>query len=311
MLKQYINKRLSAKKGWLIDRANQIIEQYQAAGYDLTLRQLYYQFVQKNLIPNTVKSYNMLGLAINDGRMCGWIDWEAIVDRSRVFKDLPHWLGPGEIVKACSEQFNLDKWDDQKFRLEVWVEKEALVGIVQKACEPFDVPYFACKGYPSQSEVWAASQRLIRHMDNDQRPIIIHLGDHDPSGIDMTRDIEERLGIFLEDDAYITTQAGAYPFEDCKRIALNIDQVERFHPPPNPAKVTDTRFKAYARKFGTESWELDALPPEYLLQIIQDAIHGFLDVDKWNKKVKREKKIRKSLATVGDTLTAASKIVRN
>lgn len=307
MLKQYINKRLSSKKCWLIDQANQIINQYQKAGYDLTLRQLYYQFVAQDLIPNTVKSYNMLGGAINDGRMTGWIDWKAIVDRSRHFESLPHWEGPGEVVETCSKIFNLDKWADQEFRLEVWVEKEALVGIIQKACEPYDVPYFACKGYPSQSEVWAASQRLIKHYDNGQRPFIIHLGDHDPSGIDMTRDIEDRLGIFLGDDAYWTDAHN--PFEDVQRIALNIDQIRQFHPPPNPAKMTDTRFKSYARKFGTESWELDALPPEQLLRLIRDAITGFLDVDKWNKMVRKEKRIRKDLMKVADNFNAARKAV--
>lgn len=307
MLKQYINKNISVKKGWLIDRANQIIEQYMKAGYDLTLRQLYYQFVAQDLIPNTIKSYGMLQNAVNDGRMTGWIDWEAIVDRSRKFEILPHWASPDEIVKSCSKQFNLDKWADQEFRLEVWVEKEALVGIVQKACEPYDVPYFACKGYPSQSEVWAASQRLIKHYNNGQRPFIIHLGDHDPSGIDMTRDIEDRLGIFLGDPEYWMNDPS--PFEDVNRIALNIDQIKQFHPPPNPAKVTDSRFKSYARKFGTESWELDALPPEQLLKITQEAITGFLDVDKWNKMVRKEKRIRKDLMKVADNFSAAKKAV--
>ncbi len=309
MLKQYINKRLSDKKCWLIDQANKIIEQYQAAGYDLTLRQLYYQFVAQDLIPNTVKSYGLLGNAVNDGRMTGWIDWEAIVDRSRQFKILPHWAGPDKIIEDCSKQFNLDKWADQEFRLEVWVEKEALVGVIQKACEPYDVPYFACKGYPSQSEVWAASQRLIKHIDNGQRPIIIHLGDHDPSGIDMTRDIEDRLGIFLGDEEWWRIPPS--PFEDTQRIALNIDQVRQFNPPPNPAKVTDTRFKAYARRFGTESWELDALPPEQLLKITQEAITGFLDIDKWNKAIRREKRIRKELMKVADNFSVASKAAKS
>ena len=66
----------------IIDQANEIIDEYQADGYDLTLRQLYYQFVARNLIPNSQSEYNKLGTAINNGRLAGLIDWDAIKDRT-------------------------------------------------------------------------------------------------------------------------------------------------------------------------------------------------------------------------------------
>ena len=111
----------------LITTANKIIAEYQAQGYDLTLRQLYYQFVARGIIPNSPASYNKLGTVVNDARLAGMIDWEAIVDRTRELRTLSHWDDPSSIVEACSKQFNLDLWDKQHFRPEVWIEKDALV----------------------------------------------------------------------------------------------------------------------------------------------------------------------------------------
>jgi hypothetical protein len=184
-----------------------------------------------------------------------------------------HWSTPNDIIRDAALQFAMDKWEGQKYRPEVWVEKEALAGIVAKVCRKLDVPYLSCRGYTSQSEMWASGQRLSNHAAEGAIPIIIHLGDHDPSGIDMTRDIEDRLDMFLGYDGFSL---------DVNRIALNMDQVQQYKPPPNPAKVTDSRFKVYMRKFGVSSWELDALDPEVLAKLIEDAVLSYCDVDLWN-----------------------------
>jgi hypothetical protein len=84
----------------------------------------------------------------------------------------------------------LDTRRNQEYYIEVWIEKDALLGILETICKKLDVPYFSCRGYVSQSSMWEAAQRF---RENDREGILLHLGDHDPSGIDMSRDIQERL----------------------------------------------------------------------------------------------------------------------
>src|SRR5262249_10346260 len=158
-----------------------------AQGYNLTLRQLFYQFVSRDLIPNNVRSYKRLGSIINDARLAGLIDWSAIEDRTRNLHELPCWRTPAGIIRSCAQQYRTDLWAKQENRVEVWIEKEALAGVFERVCDELRVPFFSCRGYTSQSEMWVAGHRLKRIIDAGQRPVILHFGDHDPSGMDMTR----------------------------------------------------------------------------------------------------------------------------
>jgi hypothetical protein len=269
-----------------VEKANEIIADYTAQGFRLTLRQLYYQFVARGLIPNTPQSYKRLGDVINEGRLQGLIDWDAIEDRTRSLASLASWNDPSEIVNACANQFRVDMWEAQSFRVEVWVEKEALAGVVEGVCNRNRVPFLSCRGYTSQSEMWGAAMRLKEWVDAGQQVIILHLGDHDPSGIDMSRDIRDRLTLFM---------GAAYKSLQFKRLALNMPQVEQYSPPPNPAKVTDSRFASYQDKFGDESWELDALEPAVLTRLIDTNIGKFLNAKAWKAAAAREHEMRKQL----------------
>lgn len=269
-----------------IKQANRIIADYAGQGYDLTLRQLYYQFVARGLIENSQRSYKNLGEIINDARLAGLIDWQHITDRTRNLRQNGHWSSPSDIMLSAAYGYAIDKWASQEYRPEVWVEKDALAGVVGTVCERLDVPYFSCRGYTSQSEMWVAAQRLLRYGREDKTPIIFHLGDHDPSGRDMTRDIVDRLTLFM----------GWEP--ELHRLALNMDQVEQYNPPPNPAKITDSRARAYIEEFGGESWELDALEPAVLADLIQQAILGVRDERAWEEAVAREQEERKQLRKV-------------
>lgn len=220
---KYIEKRFAPESEALIAKCNEVIDTYQRQGFSLTLRQLYYQMVSRNIIENTERSYKRLGDLVNNARLAGRIDWRAIEDRGRNLQALSHWETPASIIQSARYSFKLDKWKGQTYRPEVWVEKQALEGVIASACRPLDVPYFACKGYNSQSEQWAAGQRLQGYINDGYTPIIFHLGDHDPSGIDMTRDNTERLAMFM---------GGV----EVRRLALNMVQVEEWNPPPNPAK---------------------------------------------------------------------------
>jgi hypothetical protein len=266
---------------WIIDTANAIINEYQAKGFDLTLRQLYYQFVARTLIPNKQSEYDRLGVILNSGRLAGLVDWNAIVDRTRNVKSNTHWRNPGQIIDACAYSFMVDRWKDQATRIEVWVEKDALTGVIGQVCKRIDVPYFSCRGYTSASEMWRGAQRIIGHVSKDQNAIIIHLGDHDPSGMDMTRDIIDRLSMFTNGSNFV----------EIKRMALNINQVEELDLPPNPAKLSDSRAKAYIADFGRNSWELDALDPEYIEKLIATTVAKFRDEEVWEKTMEKEREM--------------------
>ncbi|MGM1047632.1 MAG: hypothetical protein ACQEXX_15980 [Bacillota bacterium] len=268
----------------LIEQVNGIISEYQEMGYSLTLRQVYYQLVARDVIPNNERSYKNLGSLISDGRMAGLIDWDAIEDRTRNLKKNSHWSSPGSIIYSAARSFAYDKWENQDNYVEVWVEKDALVGIVGQVCDELDIPYFSCRGYVSQSEMWSASQRL-QDFAGQKDIHIIHLGDHDPSGKDMSRDIVDRLELF---GVSINFQ----------RIALNYDQIEEFAPPPNPTKLSDSRASGYIADYGHECWELDALRPDVIDGLIRDAVTDLCDIDLLMEARDREEKSRETLNTV-------------
>lgn len=273
---KYVDKKFSAKSMALIESINVIVAEYQRRGYSLTLRQLYYQLVSRDIVPNTEQSYGRVGSILNDARLAGLVDWEVIEDRGRNLKMVTRWQNPQHIINAVVDNYWLDHWVGQPKRVECFVEKEALIDVVAVACRRYDVPYFACKGYMSQSEMWRAGKRLRGYVDAGQTPVVLYLGDHDPSGIDMTRDVIDRLEMFM---------GGA----EVERLALNMEQVRRYNPPPNPAKLTDSRASGYIEIFGRSSWELDALAPDVIVRMIEEAIVSCIDDKKaWDSIVARQ-----------------------
>lgn len=250
----------------VIEQANTICRDYQAQGYNLTLRQLYYQFVSKALIPNSDKSYKRLGGIVNDARLAGLMDWSFIQDRGRnVSGGWGGYQDPGQFIESVADRYVEPLWRTQDYRPEVWVEKQALEDVISRATGQDRVPYLACKGYMSQSEMYAAAKRFERHRLRGKTPLVIHLGDHDPSGLDMTRDIRDRL------------EEMSWGAVEVRRIALNMDQVQQYQPPPNPAKLTDARGAWYVDEYGPESWELDALPPDVLVALIHAELDTIID----------------------------------
>lgn len=291
MKQAYEQKRLGAEKLQIIEQANAIIADFARQGHELTLRQLYYQFVAKALIPNTEKSYHRLGGIISDGRMNGLISWTAIVDRTRNLRGNSHWDSPADIISASANGYAIDLWKDQDHYVEIWVEKDAVAGIAARIANELDVNWFSCRGYTSQSEMWLAGIRLRHHARQGRQPVIIHLGDHDPSGQDMTNDIAGRLELFMEDYGESLT---------VDRIALNFDQIQRYNPPPNPAKVTDPRAGDYIKRHGPVSWELDALSPTVMTDLIRRAVLSYRDEDLFAGKLAEQREARAFLKKASD-----------
>jgi hypothetical protein len=292
----YISKQFNASNLKVVQQAIDICQTYVAQGYRLTVRQAYYQFVSRGLMENTVQNYKRLASVLADARLAGLIDWDWIEDRLRVVSELAHWDDPSDIMKAVANQYRIEKWANQTYRPIVMIEKDALAGVIEPTCRTMDVPYLACRGYTSVSALREMAQRLLQHIGEDQTPVILHLGDHDPSGIDMTRDIRERLKLFM---------GGV----EVKRLALNMDQVEQYNPPPNPARESDTRFAGYLQVYGDQSWELDALEPAVIVALVEDAILSVRDETLWQQALEEEQEQKDRLALVSDNWTEVATFV--
>lgn len=334
-LTKYENKKISVERQQVIAQANAICAEYASQGLVLTLRQLYYQFVARGLVPNEQREYDRLGDICRDGRMAGLMDWDFLIDRTRNLMSWKTYKGPQEALKELAEKYHRDLWAPQHHRIEVWVEKDAAIGVVEKVCASNSVPYFSCRGYTSMSEMHEAAQRIRWHVEAGNQVTILHIGDHDPSGLDMTRDIEDRLRTFISRDwaglhmgegrwtrgdirhsmfehmlekrqenrehFYDTVQYhGGQPWS-VNRIALNLDQIQQYSPPPNPAKQTDARFQRYVEETGLdESWELDALEPSVMQDLIQGAIDAVRDDEIWADEDYKASSEKQMLLAVGN-----------
>lgn len=308
----YENKNLGAKTLVLVEQANEILEEYAANDYVLTIRQLYYQFVARGLLPSSQTSYNRVKDVVGKGRLNGYIDWDHIEDRGRALRALTHWDDPADIIEATANSFKVDLWAEQDNYVEVWIEKDALVGVIARICNTLDVPYFSCRGYASLSEKWiAGSRRLLGKILEDKKVTILHMGDHDPSGLDMTRDLRDRLSQFIWQDyararmadvanwnelSDVNRQVSIQQWHDealslfeIRRIALTMEQVQRYDPPPFWAKESDSRSPAYVEEYGQDSWELDALDPPTMEALIRENVEELIaSDDRWDNAVERE-----------------------
>lgn len=290
MKEKFVDINFKAESIAMLNKINQILKEYEALGYRLTLRQLYYQLVSRDVIPNTDRSYKNIGRLVSDGRQAGYIDWEMIEDRNRETIFPSHWENPGEIARAAARQFRLDRWEDQGYHVEVMVEKDALSGILEPVCRRWDVRLTANKGYSSSSMMYEIGKRLYEKCLDGKDIIVFYLGDHDPSGIDMTRDIEDRLKLYSD----------GFPKIQTDRLALNWDQIEQWRPPENPAKITDSRFRSYMTVFGKSSWELDAIEPVTLAGLVETAVKDLIDMDFWEKTKLKESNMRDELLEFAD-----------
>ena len=318
----------------LCEHITDVVDSYQAQGYLLTLRQLYYQLVTKNYIPNHQTAYKKLSSIKDDLCYSGRLDWDAIEDRGRT-PYLEYWVkGINHALQDTIDAYKLDRQKGQKVHIELWSEKDAISGILRRVTDKYHIKLCINKGYTSSSAVYEAYERFAAYMNNGIKVIVLYFGDHDPSGLDMVRDIEARLKMMLAngrkidyDNAYNFVQkSGMYHshnneymvlkdwqengekewgfdnqlcyvdnFFSVKHIGLTLDQIKQFKMVPNPAKITDPRAKGYIKKFGKVSWEVDALDPPQLVAIVEHYVKKEVDIKLFKNVVKEENKQRNTL----------------
>lgn len=267
---------------------NEIIEEYNAQNYRLTLRQLYYQLVSRDVIPNKADEYAKLSVLLGKGRMAGYVDWDAIEDRIRV-PQLPYWaLDISDAINDTINQYRLNRQYSQDNYIEVWVEKDALSGVLKRVTNEYHINLMVNRGYSSITAMHDAYKRFARAERMGQCGIILYLGDHDPSGVDMIRDISSRL-----------TEFGVSV--NVQHIALTDEQISKYNPPPNPTKVSDPRAKDYIAKYGNTSWEVDALRPDILHKLVVSSIEDNINMGLFNDRKRQEQEDIEKLKEIQKT----------
>jgi hypothetical protein len=284
MKEAFVNVRFRQDSLERIGQCNAIVGEYEEQGLRLTLRQLYYQLVSRDIIPNVEKSYKNLSSLVTDARMSGLMDWDAIEDRVRVPRVQSEFENVAELVDVAVKSYRLPRWEGQDNYVELWVEKDALAGVLRPIASKYHITLMVNRGYSSASAMYESAQRFNGKAEGREMHLL-YLGDLDPSGEDMVRDVGARLQLFGADVAV-------------EKIALNMDQVKKYKPPPNPAKMTDPRAADYIAKHGTKSWEVDALSPPVLTKLISNAIDELVDRKLMNDIIEREEVDKKRLVTV-------------
>jgi len=267
MTKQgFEERRFAAKTAKVIEQANEIMAEYEDR---MTLRQLHYQFVARDLYENTQQNYKKLGDILRNARMAGRVDWEDLEDRGR---RLIGWGGgyssPSAAIRGTAHGYSEDMWTTQPVMVEIWTEKDALSSIISDPAYEYSLNYFASKGYPSITALKKAADRFKRYANRDQEILILFLSDHDPEGIDMLRNLKDTMNTMGVTNLTV------------KRIGLTMEQILALNPPPSIAKESSSRLAMYENQTGTrEAWELDALPAQFLKDLISEEIEQIVDHD--------------------------------
>jgi hypothetical protein len=306
-----------------------VAQAYQSQGYKLTLRQLYYQLVAKDMIPNHDTVYKKLSALKDDCVYGGYVDWAVFEDRGRVPKIAYFEDDIKGALERAADYYKLDRQLGQEKHIEVWTEKDAISDILKRVTDPLTIRLVINKGYSSSTAMYGAYERFIKAIAKGKRVKILYFGDHDPSGLDMVRDITDRILFFMKygasksktldlvdtwlktdefisvlhanmnDTAWWLSKKDEDPVFDywraffeshfeVRHIGLTMEQIELYRPPHNPAKITDPRAKNYVEQFGERSWEVDALSPDVMTEIVTDAIWEEMDADVYEGIIAKE-----------------------
>jgi hypothetical protein len=245
----------------------------------MTVRQVFYQATVRGLIPKTENGYQQVATALADMRRIGHMPFSWLADmtrwqrRPRAYSNIAHALA------ETARFYRRRLWDNADAYVEIWIEKDALTGVIDLVTGKYDVPLMSAKGYPSLSFLHSASEQMAQ----EKRPCFIYqFGDHDPSGVDAARAIEESL-------REMAPRAEIH-FE---RRAVTPAQIDAWRLPSRPTKASDPRSKKWT---GGDSVELDAIDPETLRILVQECIEQHIDRRKLETLLVAERSEQEQLA---------------
>ncbi len=242
----------------IVNVAHKILTQH----HPMTVRQIYYQLVSRQVIENNRAQYQAVSNALVWARQEGIIPWEWIEDRLRRPRTVSMWDDLVDFGETILPAYRRNVWAGQASYVEVWLEKDALSGIFEDVLEPYGVTLNVGRGYDGWDSIHNASERF----GNGEDGVILYFGDFDPSGEDMVRSLKERLGFF-----------GCEP--EIVKCALTLDDVNRYNLPADFTKATDTRQKGFIAKYGDIAVELDALPVDVLIKRITDEVESRMNLN--------------------------------
>jgi len=243
----------------------------------ITIRQLYYEMVTKNIIANNLKEYKKFVKLMTYARENYIIPYNNIVDSTRGLDTPIQFDHLKNLRHVCLTNYKLKRWEDQEYYIEVWVEKDAMASTLLDISQKYCVPFMSNRGYSSTTAMHDANRRFKYQIFKRKKQCkIIYLGDHDPSGLDMDNDIMERV---LDVNHH----------EVLERIALTKQQIDDYNLPPNPAKLDDPRAKSYISTYGEDSWELEAYPIKELRELLEDKLRSYIEFSKYNRVLDHEK----------------------
>ena len=263
-----------AKTVELIETAKGIL----ADLHPMTVRQVYYQLVSRQVIKNNRGQYQAVSNALVSARREGIIPWAWIEDRLRRPRHVSMWSGLAEFAETCRRAYRRDVWDTQPDYLEVWLEKDALSGIFEDVLSPYGVTLNVGRGYDGWSSIHDAAIRF----EEKSVVTVLYFGDFDPSGEDMVRSLIKRLA-----------SLGCYP--EVIKCALTHRDIDRYELPADFAKKTDTRTAAFVAEHGDIAVELDALPPDVLRDRLDKEVSNRLDLKALERIKRLEKRERAKL----------------
>jgi hypothetical protein len=224
----------------------------------MTVRQVFYQATVRHIVEKTEQGYSKVQIALANMRRARTMPYDWIVDftrwqrKPRTFRDVAHAL------EETSRLYRKDLWAGAGSYLEIWLEKDALSGVILPVTSKYDVPLMVTRGYASLSFLSAAAE----YMEAEERPVFIyHLGDFDPSGVNAGEKIEQTL-----------RELAPTPKIHFERIAVTPEQITAWTLPSRPTKQSDSR----AKGFGDISVELDAINPNSLRDLVEVAIERHL-----------------------------------
>ena len=246
-------------------------------GYDtgVTLRQLFYRLVAVELLPNTRVAYSTLSKVTAEARRRR--AFPALIDRTRLVHRYTTFDSPDEAKEWLCQIYRRDRTEDQNVSIYLGVEKAGIVEQLKSWFGDYGIPILALGGYSSQTYI----DDVIEDVERQGRPaVLIYAGDFDPSGEDIDRDFLARTDVFRE----------------VVRVALNADQVHQYNLPEQMGKTTDSRARGFVERHGRlVQVELDALPPDILRELFQEAIDAHWDTSAFKRALRREKNERATL----------------
>jgi hypothetical protein len=230
--------------------------------WPMTVRQVFYQLVARNVIEKTERDYQSTVIRLlTDMRMNGQVSFDRIIDESRRRRENQTYDNIADAARDTARFYRRNALKACPDYVEVWCEKEALAGIIEDAASEYDVPIIVSKGMPSLTQLYGTAREIYLAADAGKETYIYQFGDHDPSGVLIPQTIERRLDELC--------QKFDCPAPIIERVALTEEQIDEFNLPTRPTK---RQGNSHANTFEGDSVELDALPPAELRRMVRDVI---------------------------------------